>query len=156
MAFRIAHGPIVVLAAAVYARERFFVQKAYKAVVFGGLAQDFHGQHVMVGGDIGGFVQLGHFKLGRSDFVVPRFRRDAQLQQALFQIGHEGQHALRNGAEIMVFQILSLRRPLSVKSSAAVHEVGTLEEQFAVDQEIFLFNAQIRIDPGRCFISERP
>ena len=104
------HRPVVVLAAAVDAGERLFVQQADQAVLVGGAAHDLHDQVLVIGGEVAVFEERGEFVLAGGHFVVAGLDGDAELEQFVFAVGHEGQHALGNGAEILVFQFLALGR----------------------------------------------
>ena len=133
------HGPVVVLAAAVHAGKGLFVKEAYQPVAGGDLLHDLHGQLVVVGGDIGGGVDRRQFVLGGCHLIVLGFGQDAQFPELLVQIGHIGGHAGFDNAEIVVVQLLTLRRLGAEERAAGEHEVLALFVHFFIDQEIFLF-----------------
>ena len=110
------------------------------------LLQRHHDQLLMVGGDVGVFVDRGDFVLRRSDFVVPRLHRNAELEQLALDFEHEGQHALGDRAEVMIFELLPLRRLGAEQRAAGVEQVGPGEEEVAVDQEVFLLGTGGRGD----------
>ena len=72
---------------------------------------------------------------------MARLDRNAQLEQLALDLEHEGQHALGNGAEIMVFELLALGRLGAEERAAGGEQVGTGEVEVAVDQEVFLLGA---------------
>ena len=76
-------APIVVLAAAVYARKRLFVQQARKIVAQSYLAHQLHHDLVVVAGDIGCGEYAGQLVLAGSDLVVLGLSGYAQGATAL-------------------------------------------------------------------------
>jgi hypothetical protein len=88
------HGPVVVLAAAVDAVEGLLVEQAHQAVALGHLAHHLHGQLVVVGGDVGGGEDGGHFVLGGGNLVVLGLGQNAQLPQLVIQLLHKGAGSL--------------------------------------------------------------
>ena len=88
----------------------------------------------------------GDFVLGRGHFVVAGLDRNAQLEQLALDFQHEGQHALGNRAEVMVFELLALRRLGAEQRAAGGEQVGPREVEVAVDQEVFLLGAGRRRD----------
>ena len=109
------------LARAVDARERLLVQQADEAVFFGGVAQHFHYHHVVVVGEVELFEHGGYFKLRGRDFVVARFRRNAEPPKLVVHVGHEVEYARLYGAEIVVFKLLVLLRGRTEKRASGLH-----------------------------------
>ena len=138
----VADGPVVVLAGTVDSREGLFMEEADKSVFLGFLPEDFHDEHVVVAGEVEFLEQRGDFILCRSDFVVAGFRRDAESPESLFNIGHEGEDAMSDGTEVVVFKLLVLRRRSAEQGASGLHEVGTCEVEVLVDQEVLLFGAE--------------
>ena len=135
-------APIVVLATAVDAGERLLVDQAFKAVLTRGHAQNVHAQHLMVGGDIGVLIGWRNLILTRRDFVVARLHWNTKFKQARLGVGHETNHAIGNGAKVMVIQLMALGRGRANKRAASDDQIKALVKQLAVDQEIFLFATQ--------------
>ena len=125
------HRPVVVLTRAVDAGERLLVEQAGQAVLVGGAADDFHRQHLVVGRQVAVFEDRGDFILGRGHFVVARLDRHAELEQLALRVGHAGQHALGDGAEVLVFQFLALGRRGAEKRAAGVEEIGPEVEEMS-------------------------
>ena len=69
----------------------------------GDIFQNFHGELVIVGSDVGRAENRCQFVLRRSDFVMLCFGIDAQFPQFLIQIVHEGLNTRFNRAEVMIF-----------------------------------------------------
>ena len=136
-----AERPVDVLARAVDAGERLFVRQAGHAVLFGHALQRDHRQLLMIGREVGRFEHRRNFVLSRSHFVVPRLDRNAELEQLALDFEHEAEHALRNRAEVMIFEFLTLRRLGAEQRAAAGEQVGAREVEVAIDQEVFLLRA---------------
>ena len=129
------------LAGAVDAGERLLVQQADQAVLVGRAAHDLHRQHLVIGGQVRVLEDRRDFVLARRDFVVPGLDRHAELEQLRLGVGHAGQHALGDGAEVLVFQFLALGRLGAEERAAGVDEVGPGVEEVLVDEEVFLLGA---------------
>src|SRR6476620_823274 len=70
--------------------------------------------------------------------VVPGLDRNSQPVELPFRLSHECQHSGRDGPEVMVLELLTLRRLGSEQRALAGEQVGPPEEQLAIDQEVFL------------------
>ena len=103
-------GPVVVLAAAVDTGKGLFMKQAHQTMLCSYLLHDFHGQLVLVGGNVSGGINRSQFMLCGSHFVVLRLCQNAQLPQFLVQFFHIGRHAWLDRAEIVVIQFLALGR----------------------------------------------
>ena len=121
--------------------ERLLVQQADEAVLLGRPPHHVHAQLVVVGGEVRVLEDRGDLVLARGDLVVPRLDRDAELEHLGLAVGHAGEHALRDRAEVLVFQFLALRRLRAEERPAAVEQVGPGVEEVLVDQEVFLLRA---------------
>ncbi len=86
----------------------FSCKEAHEAVFVGGAAQDFHREHLVIGGQVRVFEDGSDLVLAGGDFVVARLDRDRQLEHFRLGIGHAGQHALGNRAEVLIFEFLAL------------------------------------------------
>ena len=142
------HRPVVVLAAAVDAGERLLVQQRLQAVPLGHPAEDLHQHHLVVAGDVRRLEERRDLVLARRDFVVPRLDRHAHAEELLLGLGHEGEHARGNGAEVVILELLPLGRPGAEERPLAGHQVGALIEQLAVDEEVLLLGPDRGDDPG--------
>ena len=65
-----------------------------------------------VAGGIGVGVNGGHLMLGRGHLIVLGFGQNPQPPQSLVQILHVCGNPGTDGAEIMIVQLLALRRPV--------------------------------------------
>ena len=145
----VAHAPVEVLAAAVDAGERLLVQQARQAVLRRHPPHHLHRHHLMVGGDVGVLEDRREFVLARRDLVVARLHRHADLVELGLDVVHERQHALRNRAEVLILELLALRRLRAEERPAGVDQVRTREVEAAIDQEVLLLGTARRDDALR-------
>ena len=82
--------------------------------------------------------------LARRHLVVARLDRDADLVQLALGFHHERQHAVGDRAEVVVLHLLALRRPRAEERAAGVDQVGPVEIELPVDQEILLLGSARR------------
>ena len=101
-------------------------------------AQRFHRHHLVVGRHVGVLEHRRELVLARRHLVVPRLHRHADLVELGLDFGHAGQHPRRDGAEILVFHLLALRRRGAEERPAGVDEIGPGEVEVAIDQEVLL------------------
>ena len=141
-----AHRPVVVLARAVDAGERLLVQQADEPVAAGDVLHDLHRQLLVVGADVGVLEDRRDLVLGRRDLVVAGLDRHAELGQLVLGLEHAGEHALGDRAEVVVVELLALRRLGAEQRAAGDDEVGALEVVLLVDQEVLLLGADRRED----------
>ena len=149
-----ADRPVVVLAAAVYAGEGFFMQQAYHAVLSGNLLHQLHGELIVIGRDVGSRIHRGQLMLTGRDFVVLGLRHDAELPELFVQLRHEGGDTGLDRAEVVIFQLLSLRGSRPEERSAGVLQILSLFINALVDQEILLLRADCRFDRGNALVAE--
>ncbi len=147
-------GPVVVLAAAVDAGEGLFVEDGLHAVLERGAFERAHDEHLMIGGDVGRFVDGRKLVLAGGDFVVAGLDGDGELEHLRLGFDHEGQHAVGNRAEIVIILLVPLGRLGAEKGAVAVDQVRPGQEEAAIDEEIFLLRADGRKDPRRRFAEE--
>ena len=133
--------PVIVLARSVDSRERLFMQQADKAVTIGNLAHELHGQLVVIGGDVGRFEDGRHLVLCRCDLVVLGLGVYAHLPQLLVEIVHERLDTRADGAEIVVFQLLTLGCRRTEQRAAGQNQVAALGVVLFIDEEVFLLRA---------------
>ena len=141
------------LAGAVDARKRLLVQQAHQTVALGNFLHHFHRQLIVVGCDGGDGKNRGKFVLRGGNFIVLGLGEDAQLPQLFVQIGHERLNARLNRTEIVVFQLLPLRRLVAEQGAAGENQVLALVVERLVNKEILL----LRADGGghaRCVTAE--
>ena len=107
----------------------------------------------MVGCDGGDGKNRGKFVLCGGNFIVLGLGEDAQLPQLFVQVGHERLNARLNRTEIVVFQLLPLRRLVAEQGAAGENQVLALVVERLVNKEILL----LRADGGghaRCVTAE--
>ena len=114
------------------------MQQAGEPVFLGGVAQQFHEDDVVIGGDIGIFEDGGNFELCRRHFVMPGLDRNPQFHRLVFDFLHEGEHAFADGTEILVFKLLVFFRAQAEQGAAGHHQIGAQGIVAAVDEKIFL------------------
>ena len=149
-----AHRPVVVLARAVDAGERLLVDQERQVVLAGDAPHQAHHDHVVVGPDRGRLVDRGHLELAGRHLVVAGLGRDAQAPQLAVQVHHEGEDPLADRAEVLVLQLLALRRRGAEQRAPGQDEVGALLGQAAVDQEVLLLGPDVGEHAGRGRVAE--
>ena len=110
----------------------------------GHLAHQRHDQHVMVYRQVALLEDRSKLELVRCHLVVACLHRDAQFQGLYLQVLHESGHTGRDGSEIMVFQLLVLRRFMPHQRTPGQQQVRTGGIQAFVHQKVFLLPSQIR------------
>ena len=126
--------------------ERLLVEQALHAVLLGDRLEGRHQQLLVVGGDVGPLEHRGDLELAGRDLVVPGLGRDAELEQLALGVHHEAEHPLGDRAEVVVVELLALRRLGAEQGAARVDQVGTGQEEVPVDQEVLLLGAAERHD----------
>ena len=134
-------GPVVVLAGAVDALERLFVQQAHQAVMAGQKAHLLHGEQVLVNGAVRVREDGSQLVLGGCHLVVLRLGGDAELPQLLVKLLHELVHRGADGAEVVLFQLLAFARRRAEERAAREHQVLAARVVFLWNQEELLFIA---------------
>ena len=147
-----ADRPVVVLARPIHPGERLLVHQAHEAMVWGGGAQDMHGEHLVVDRDVGVFEHRRDFVLTGGHFVVSGHRRNAKLHQLAFDVIHVGQHAFGDGAEVVVVELMAFRAVRPKQGATTEPQVFPVFHEAFVDQEIFLFAAQGGVHPADAFV----
>jgi hypothetical protein len=89
-------------------------------------------------GQVGLLEHRSDLELAGGDLVVAGLGRDAELEELALDIDHERQHSLGDGAEVVVVELLALRRWRAEQGAAGAHQVGAGEVEVAVDQEVLL------------------
>ena len=133
--------PVVVLSGAVHPFKGLLMQQADKAVAVSHLFHDLHGQLIVIRGDVGGGIDRRHLMLAGRNLVVLRLGVDAQLPQFLVQVGHIGLHPWADGAEVVIFQLLSLGRPRAKERAAGQNEIRPASVILLVDEEVLLLRS---------------
>ena len=105
-----------------------------------------HQQLVLVVGEVRLPVDGRQLELIGSHFVMSRLDRNAQFVSGDFQVAHEGRDTGRDGAEIMVIQLLVLGGVVAEQGASSDHQVRPGGEQALVHKEVLLLPAQVGID----------
>ena len=84
-----AEAPVIMLARAVYARERFLVHEYAEIMAPGHFGHKSHHEQVVVVGQVGLLEYGGEFKLIRSHLVVSCLYRYTEAVGLNFQVEHE-------------------------------------------------------------------
>ena len=142
------HRPVVVLARAVDAGERLLVQQRLEAVARRHPLQRLHDEHLVVGGDVARLEERRDLVLAGRDLVVPGLDRHAEPVELPLGLGHAGEHPRRDGAEVVVLELLALGRLGAEQGALAGQQVGPREVEVPVDQEVLLLGADRGVDPG--------
>ena len=71
-------------------------------------------------------------------------RRDAELEQLLLDVDHVRQHAVGDGTEVVILELLTARRLGAEQRALRVQQVGTRHVELAIDQEVLLLGARVR------------
>jgi hypothetical protein len=140
----VAHAPVEMFAGAIDARERLFVHQAGEAIFRRDTLEHLHRHHLVIGGDVGAFEDRRNFILAWRDFVVTRLYRHTDFVKLRLDVGHAGQDALGNRSEVLILELLPLRRARAEQGAAGVDQVGPREIKIPIDQEVFLFRAACR------------
>ena len=140
-----AERPVVVLSGAVDPGERLLVEKDDKTVLAGDLVHQVHHQLVLVIGQIGLPEDRGKLELIGRHLVVPCLQRNTKTVAGDLKVAHELGHTSRNGAEIVVVQLLVLGGVMSHQGAAGDHQVRPRGIEGLIDKEIFLLPSKIGI-----------
>ena len=110
-------------------------------MTLGHVLHDLHGELVVVHGNVGLAEHRSALMLAGGHLVVLGLGVDAQLPQLLVQIRHEGLDAGTNGAEIVVFHLLTFGRIGAEEGASGEDQIGTLGVVLGVHQEVLLLHA---------------
>ena len=148
--------PVVVLAAAVDAGKRLFMQQAYKTVLFRHALHDLHGELVMIGRHVGCRKDRRQLMLPRRNLIVLRLGKDAQLPELLVEIVHKGGDLRHDRAEIVIVHFLPLGRHCAEQRPSGKFQVGTAVVHLARDQKVFLLGTDVARDVLHGRVAEQP
>ena len=86
----IAQRPVQVLTRTVDARERLLVQQAFHSVLLRDLLQGQHHELLVIGRDVGVFIDRRDFVLRRGHFVVASLEGNTDAVEFTLDLGHDG------------------------------------------------------------------
>ena len=138
----IGNRPVAVLARTVDTVERLLVQQTDQSVRLRRLTQHLHDHHVVIDREIDVLEHRRQFELRRRDLVVTRLRGNAELPQTKLHLVHELEDTRTDCTKIMVVELLMLRRRRTEDRATRLQQVGTLQVEAAVDEEVLLLGAQ--------------
>ena len=147
--------PVIVLAGAVDAGKRLFMQQADHAVARGHLLHDLHRQLVLVGGDVAGRKHGRKLVLRGRDLVVLGLGVDAELPELLIEILHKRRDTRLDAAEVVVIELLSLRRLCTEERAAGIDQILAAVIDIFVHEEILLLRADRRAHGGNVGIAKQ-
>ena len=84
--------------------------------------------------------------LSRGDLVVLSLGEDTQFPQTLIDIPHESGDFLFKRPEVMIIELLPLRRHRTEKCAPRIDQIVTAVVFLSVNQEILLLDADLRND----------
>ena len=133
------------------------VQERLQTVARGHPLERLHDQHLVIARDVARLEQRRDLVLARGHLVVPGLDRHTQAVQLRFRFRHERQDARRNGAEVVVLELLPLGRLGAEQGSLAGQQIRPPVEELPVHQEVLLLRAHRRNDSGdACVGAEDP
>ncbi len=150
----VAEREVHVLAAAVHAGERLLVEEADHAVPLGDTAHRHHDELLMIRRDVALLEHRGELELTWRDLVVPRLCGDTELEELVLRLDHERKDPLGNRPEVVVLELLTLRRLRTEERTARGHEIGTRQVELSIDEEVLLLRARVRNDLRRVLVPE--
>ena len=113
-----------------------------------------HDDHVVVRPDGRRLEHRGHLELAGRDLVVARPGRDPEPPQLAVEIHHEREDSLPDRAEVLILELLALRRRGSEQGPPGQDEVRALLREPAIDEEVLLLGPDRRVDPVRGRVPE--
>ena len=127
------------LAASVDASKRFLVQQYTEFVALGYTGHYIHQQRVVVNSKVQFFEDGSTLELSRSHFIVTGAEWNTEPVGFIFKIPHESINPFRNGAKIMVFQLLSFGRRVTEHGSSCHDQIRAGIGQALINHKILLF-----------------
>ena len=149
-------GPVVVLAGAIDPCKRFLVKQASHMMFCRDSFERLHHDVVVVNSQGCILIDDCQLMLCRGHLIVLGLCRDTKLPELLVDIPHERRNSLAKGSEVVVIQLLPLRRHRPEQSSACVDEILSLLERVLVNQEILLLRPDGRRHFFGLVVSEEP
>ena len=131
------------------------MQEAHEPVALGDAAQGGHEQLLVIRREVRALEQRRDLELPRRHLVVTGLDRDAELEQLLLDLDHVREHALGDHAEVLVFELLALRRLGAEQRATSRDQVRTCEVELAIDEEVLLLGTTVRNDLGDLLVPEQ-
>ena len=147
--------PVVVLTGAIDTGERFLMKQALETMAWCGLLHDLHHQLVMVDRKVRLIIDRCQLMLCRCDLVMLGLRGDTELPELYIHIAHEGSDAMTDGTEIVIIELLALRRHDAEEGTPRIDEVLPLQILVPVDQEVLLLCTDGWLHRLRCRVTEQ-
>ncbi len=83
---------------------------------------------------------------------MSRLDRNAEPVELALSLRHEGEHPGRNGAEVVIFELLTLGGLGAEQRALADEEIGPLEVEVPIDQEVLLLRPDGGEDTGHTLV----
>ena len=149
-------GPVIVLTGSVHARKWLFMEKASEPVPGSDPLQGLHDDLIMIDSDVGFFKDRSQLMLSRRHLVMLCLRGNSESPELLVDIFHIGRDPRTERSEIMIIQLLPLRRHRSEQRAAGEDQIHSLQIFFTVNNKILLLGADRRCYAHRPVIPEQP
>ena len=147
--------PVVVLTGTIHTGKRLLMKQALESVLLCHPFQSLHDNLVMVGSHVALLIDRSQLMLSGSYLVVLCLGRNAQLPEFFIHILHESANPLTDDTEIMVIQLLALRRHCSKQGSSGKDQVFSLEIFLMIHNEILLLHTYGRKNLPGSRVSEK-
>ena len=135
---RVADRPVDVLARAVDPGERLLVEETHEPVFLGGGLHHRHHQLLVISRDVRRFEVRGDLELSRCHLVVVGLGGDPEAVQLVLELLHEHLDASGDRAEVVVVELLTLRRRCTEQRASREQQVGAAVGEIGIDQEVLL------------------
>ena len=127
------------------------MEQTDKAMLCRHFLHDLHGQLVVIRGDVGCGINRSQLMLRRCNLVMLRLGKDSQLPELIIEIFHKGRNPWLYDTEIVIIQLLSLRRLCSEQGPSGKAQIRSGIIHFLCNEEILLLRSN-RGDDALCRI----
>ena len=131
------------LSGTVHSCKRFLVEYYLKMVLLCNLAHKNHHHKVLVCREVGLSIYRRKLKLVWSHLIMPGLKFYSKLVGLCLKVLHIGHYTLRNGAKVVVFQLLVFCCCMSNKRSVAEHKVRSCPKERLVYKKILLLYSKL-------------
>ena len=130
--------PVNVLAGAIDAVERLFVQERLHAMAIGHLVYGFHNELICISGYIRLRIDTGYFKLIGRHLVVLCLGRNAHGPELSVEFGHKCCDFFFDRTVVVILQLLTLCGHRAHDGTPGKNEIRPLLEEFCIDKKVLL------------------
>ena len=142
------------LAAAVDAGKRLFVEEYLQVMLHRYLPHQRHELQIVIDRNVGILELRCTLELIGSHLIVTGLYRNTEPVGGILKVLHKLLDPLRNCAPIVVLQLLVLGRSVPHKRAPCLHEVRTGIEKSLIYKEIFLLPPEGRINLGNVLVEK--